>query len=159
MGEDVEPRRKYIEDHALDVKNLDVDLGKTRMEVEGLVKSGPEMVSMGKLPRTPRGKKVLGYAIEEAKNLGHNYVGTEHLLLGLLREGEGVAAQVLMNMGLMLDEVRKEVLHLLGAGDSAEGEAAEARRQIEEVVRARLHLPAAVRRDILTMVRDARGDR
>jgi ATP-dependent Clp protease ATP-binding subunit ClpC len=87
-----------------------------RLEVEKLVKSGPEMVTMGKLPQTPRAKKVIEYAIEEARNLNHNYVGTEHLLLGLLREHDGVAAQVLMNLGLKLEEVREEVLNLLGAG-------------------------------------------
>ncbi len=98
------------------LKNLDVDLRKVRLEVEKLVKSGPEMVTMGKLPQTPRAKKVIEYAIEEARNLNHNYVGTEHLLLGLLREHDGVAAQVLMNLGLKLEEVREEVLNLLGAG-------------------------------------------
>jgi len=98
------------------LKNLDVDLRKVRLEVEKLVKSGPDMVTMGKLPQTPRAKKVIEYAIEEARNLNHNYVGTEHLLLGLLREHEGVAAQVLMNLGLKLDDVREEVLNLLGAG-------------------------------------------
>src|SRR5690606_23501052 len=109
------------------LKNLDVDLRKVRLEVEKLVKPGPEMVTMGKLPQTPRAKKVIEYAIEEARNLNHNYVGTEHLLLGLLREHDGVAAQVLMNLGLKLEEVREEVLNLLGAGmdaddaDSAKG--------------------------------------
>ncbi len=98
------------------LKNMDVDLRKVRLEVEKLVKSGPDMVTMGKLPQTPRAKKVIEYAIEEARNLNHNYVGTEHLLLGLLREHEGVAAQVLMNLGLKLEEVREEVLNLLGAG-------------------------------------------
>ncbi len=98
------------------LKNLEVDLRKVRLEVEKLVKSGPDMVTMGKLPQTPRAKKVIEYAIEEARNLNHNYVGTEHLLLGLLREHEGVAAQVLMNLGLKLEEVREEVLNLLGAG-------------------------------------------
>ncbi len=98
------------------LKNLDIDLRKVRLEVEKLVKSGPEMVTMGKLPQTPRAKKVIEYAIEEARNLNHNYVGTEHLLLGLLREHDGVAAQVLMNLGLKLEEVREEVLNLLGAG-------------------------------------------
>ena len=102
------------------LKNLDVDLRKVRMEVEKLVKSGPDMVTMGKLPQTPRAKKVIEYAIEEARSLNHNYVGTEHLLLGLLREQDGVAAQVLMNLGLKLDEVREEVLNLLGA--TKEGE-------------------------------------
>ncbi len=105
------------------LKNLDVDLRKVRLEVEKLVKSGPDMVTMGKLPQTPRAKKVIEYAIEEARNLNHNYVGTEHLLLGLLREQDGVAAQVLMNLGLKLDEVREEVLNLLGAnGDLDEGQ-------------------------------------
>lgn len=102
------------------LKNLDVDLRKVRLEVEKLVKSGPDMVTMGKLPQTPRAKKVIEYAIEEARNLNHNYVGTEHLLLGLLREHEGVAAQVLMNLGLKLEEVREEVLNLLGAGVDTE---------------------------------------
>lgn len=98
------------------LKALDIDLRKVRLEVEKLVKSGPEMVTMGKLPQTPRAKKVLEYAIEEARNLNHNYVGTEHLLLGLLREQDGVAAQVLMNLGVKLEEGREEVLNLLGAG-------------------------------------------
>ncbi len=102
------------------LKNLEVDLRKVRLEVEKLVKSGPDMVTMGKLPQTPRAKKVIEYAIEEARSLNHNYVGTEHLLLGLLREHEGVAAQVLMNLGLKLDEVREEVLNLLGAGGDPE---------------------------------------
>jgi ATP-dependent Clp protease ATP-binding subunit ClpC len=98
------------------LKNLDVDIKKLRLEVEKLVKSGPDMVSMGKLPHTPRAKKVIEFAIEEARSLNHNYIGTEHLLLGLLRETEGVAAQVLMNLGLKLEDVRQEVLNLLGAG-------------------------------------------
>src|SRR3982075_1250028 len=79
------------------------------------------MVTMGKLPQTPRAKKVIEYAIKEARNLNHNYVGTEHLLLGLLREQEGVAAQVLMNLNLKLEEVREEVLNLLGHGMDAGG--------------------------------------
>ncbi len=98
------------------LKNLDVDIKKLRLEVEKLVKSGPDMVTMGKLPHTPRAKKVIEFAIEEARSLNHNYIGTEHLLLGLLRETEGVAAQVLMNLGLKLEDVRQEVLNLLGAG-------------------------------------------
>ncbi len=98
------------------LKNLDVDLRKIRLEVEKLVQSGPDMVTMGKLPQTPRAKKVIEYSMEEARNLNHNYVGTEHILLGLLREQEGVAAQVLMNLGLKLDDVREEVLNLLGHG-------------------------------------------
>lgn len=105
------------------LKNLDIDLRKIRLEVEKLVQSGPEMVTMGKLPQTPRAKKVIEYSMEEARNLNHNYVGTEHILLGLLREQEGVAAQVLMNLGLKLEDVREEVLNLLGHGlEGAESE-------------------------------------
>src|SRR5437899_1613986 len=106
------------------LKNLDIDLRKIRLEVEKIVQHGPggEQVVMGRLPHTPRAKKVIEYLIEEARNLNHNYVGTEHLLLGLLREQEGVAAQVLMNLGLKLEDVREEVLNLLGHNmDSGEG--------------------------------------
>src|SRR5690349_24135157 len=105
------------------LKNLDVDLRKVRLEVEKLVKSGPDMVTKDKLPQSPRAKKVIEYPIEEARNLNHNYVGTEHLMLGLLREHDCVAAQVLMNLGLKLEEVREEVLNLLGASnEGGEGE-------------------------------------
>src|SRR5437762_11971952 len=107
------------------LKNLDVDLRKIRLEVEKIVQTGPgsEMVTMGKLPQTPRAKKVIEYSVEEHKNLNHNYVGTEHLLLGLLREQEGVAAQVLMNLGLKLEDVREAVLNLLGHNMPNESEA------------------------------------
>jgi ATP-dependent Clp protease ATP-binding subunit ClpC len=98
------------------LKNLDIDLRKIRHEVEKLVRSGPDLVTMGRLPQTPRAKKVIEFSMEEARNLNHNYVGTEHILLGLLREQEGVAAQVLMNLGLKLEDVRREVLNLLGHG-------------------------------------------
>jgi ATP-dependent Clp protease ATP-binding subunit ClpA len=95
-------------------KNLDIDLRKVRIEIEKIVMAGPDLVTLGKLPQTPRAKKVIEYAIEEARNLNHDYVGTEHVLLGLLREGEGVAGEILMNLGLMLEDVREEVLNLLG---------------------------------------------
>src|ERR1019366_3849430 len=111
------------------LKNLDVDLRKIRNEVEKIVQAGPDMVTMGKLPQTPRAKKVIESAIEEARNLNHNYVGTEHLLLGLLREHDGVAAQVLMNLNLKLEEVREEVLNLLGAGGETEEPAQEKQGQ------------------------------
>jgi ATP-dependent Clp protease ATP-binding subunit ClpC len=98
------------------LKNFDVDIKKLRLEVEKHVKSGPDMVTIGKLPQSPRAKKVVEYAIDEARALNHNYVGTEHILLGLLRETEGIAAQVLLSLGLKLEEVRQEILNLLGAG-------------------------------------------
>jgi len=99
------------------MKNLGVDLAALRAEVEKLVKRGPDVVAMGKLPQTPRAKRVIEYAVEEARALNHNYVGTEHILLGLLRESEGIAAQVLMNLGLQIAEVRHEVLRLLGVAE------------------------------------------
>jgi ATP-dependent Clp protease ATP-binding subunit ClpC len=97
------------------LKQMGVDLTKIRTEVENIVKTGPSMVTMGQLPFTPRAKKVLELSLEEASNLGHNYIGTEHLLLGLIKENEGIAAQVLMNLGVKLEEVREEVLDFLGA--------------------------------------------
>ena len=103
------------------LKNMGIDLNKIRMEVEKIVKTGPSMVTMGQLPFTPRAKKVLELSMEEAGNLGHNYIGTEHLLLGLIKENEGIAAQVLLNLGVKLEDVREEVLDFLGA-DSAEDE-------------------------------------
>ncbi len=98
---------------AVVLNSLEVDLRKIRMEVEKIVQSGPDMVTMGKRPQTPRAKKVIEYAFEEARNLNHKHIGTEHLLLGLLREQDGVAAQVLMNLGAKLDDVRKQILELV----------------------------------------------
>jgi len=95
------------------LKNLDIDLYRVRSEIELIVQAGPDMVSIGRLPQTPRAKKVIEFAIEESRKLGHEYVGTEHLLLGLLRDDGGVASQVLLNMGLHLDQVRDEVLNIL----------------------------------------------
>ncbi|MEO6596238.1 MAG: ATP-dependent Clp protease ATP-binding subunit, partial [Planctomycetota bacterium] len=101
------------------LKAMTVDLEKIRHEVEKIVKTGPSMVTMGQLPFTPRAKKVLELSLEEASQLSHNYIGTEHLLLGLIRENEGIAAQVLMNLGVKLDEVREEVLEFLGASENS----------------------------------------
>src|SRR5262245_52633388 len=104
------------------LKNMGIDLTKIRAEVEKIVKTGPSMVTMGQLPFTPRAKKVLELSMEEASNLGHNYIGTEHLLLGLIKENEGIAAQVLMNLGVKLEDVREEVLEFLGADTQEEEE-------------------------------------
>jgi ATP-dependent Clp protease ATP-binding subunit ClpC len=104
------------------LKNMGIDLTKIRAEVEKIVKTGPSMVTMGQLPFTPRAKKVLELSMEEASNLGHNYIGTEHLLLGLIKENEGIAAQVLMNLGVKLEDVREEVLEFLGADSQEEEE-------------------------------------
>ena len=104
------------------LKNMGVDLARIRAEVEKLVKSGPSMVTMGQLPFTPRAKKVLELSMEEAHNLGHNYIGTEHLLLGLIKENEGIAAKVLTNLGVKLEDVREEVLEFLGADPTEDEE-------------------------------------
>ncbi len=142
------------------LKNLDVDLRKIRHEVENIVQSGPDMVTMGKLPQTPRAKKVIEYAMEEARNLNHNYVGTEHLLLGLLREQEGVAAQVLMNLGMKLEDVREEVLNLLGHGLEQGSEATERGGQKSEKQSGKSKTPAldSFGRDLTELARQGKLD-
>ena len=102
------------------LKSMEIDLRKVRLETEKLVKCGPDIVTMGKLPQTPRSKKVIEFAVEEARNLHHDYVGSEHILLGLLRESDGIAAQILMNLGIKSEDVRKAVLELLDAKKSGE---------------------------------------
>jgi ATP-dependent Clp protease ATP-binding subunit ClpC len=97
------------------LQKMGVSLENIRLEIEKLVQPGPATQIIGDIPFTPRSKKALELAAEEARSLGHNYIGTEHLLLGLIREGEGVASQVLMNLGLDLNTVRNEVMELLGS--------------------------------------------
>lgn len=101
------------------LQNLTVELPRVRAEVEKIIGKGDKVLSQG-ISYTPRAKKVIELAIEEGQNFGHNYVGTEHLLLGLLREGEGIAAQVLTNLGVDLKKVRREVVQLLG-GEAQQG--------------------------------------
>jgi ATP-dependent Clp protease ATP-binding subunit ClpC len=91
------------------LKNLNVDLLKVRLEVEKLVSPGSPTVQVGQPPFTPRAKRVIELAQEAATQLGSDVIGTEHLLLGLMKENEGIAAQVLINLGLKLDDVRDEV--------------------------------------------------
>jgi ATP-dependent Clp protease ATP-binding subunit ClpC len=93
------------------LQNLGLTPDNIRLEIEKLVQPGPSTVVSGDIPFTPRAKKVIELAMDEARNLGHNYIGTEHLLLGLIREGEGVASQVLLNLGLDLNKVRNEVIN------------------------------------------------
>ena len=97
------------------LQKMGVSLENIRLEVEKLVQPGPTTQIIGDIPFTPRAKKALELAAEEARSLGHNYIGTEHLLLGLIREGEGIASQVLMNLGMDLNSVRNEVMELLGS--------------------------------------------
>ncbi len=94
--------------------NLGVDLKTLRLEVEKLVEQGPATMSVGEIPFNPQAKKVLELSVEEARKFGHNYIGTEHLLLGLIKEGEGIAAHVLENMKVDVEKVQREVVKLLG---------------------------------------------
>lgn len=98
------------------LKDLGADLPKVRVEVEKLVKGGPDKLSMEQRPQTPRAKMVIEYAMDKANNLNHKYVGTEHLLLGLLDIQDGIAAQALLNLGLKPDTVRAAVLKQLRSG-------------------------------------------
>jgi len=101
---------------------MGLDLETVRMEVEKQVGSGPETKMVGNIPYTPRVKKVLALAGKEAKALGHSYVGTEHILLGLLREGDGVAAKVLKNLDVDIERTRNEILRELNPNFSPEDE-------------------------------------
>jgi ATP-dependent Clp protease ATP-binding subunit ClpC len=100
------------------LKNLGLNLEKIRIEIEKMVQPGPNTVISGDIPFTPQAKKTIELAMDEATSLGHNYIGTEHLLLGLIREGEGIAAQVLLNLGMDLNKVRMAVMDLLGTPSS-----------------------------------------
>jgi len=99
------------------LKSMGVNLKDARVEVEKIIGRGSGFVAV-EIPFTPRAKRVLELSLEEARQLGHNYIGTEHLLLGLIREGEGVAARVLENLGVDLSKVRSQIIRSLG--DNAE---------------------------------------
>ena len=107
------------------LQRLNLDLDTVRMEVEKHVGTGPETKMVGNIPYTPRVKKVLALAGKEAKALSHSYVGTEHILLGLLREGEGVAARVLESLNVDIDRTRQEILKELDPNFTSSGQAPE----------------------------------
>ncbi|OGZ69696.1 MAG: hypothetical protein A3D44_00445 [Candidatus Staskawiczbacteria bacterium RIFCSPHIGHO2_02_FULL_42_22] len=96
------------------LKNIGVDLHRIRLEVEKIVQIGPDGPSIGKLTNTPTTKRILDFSYLEARGLGHRRVGTEHLLLAILRDQESIACKILMNLGVKLEEVRQEVNFLLG---------------------------------------------
>ena len=102
------------------LESLEITVERVRAQVVRIVGSGEEVTS-GQIPFTPRAKKVLELALREALSLGHNYIGTEHILLGLLREGDGVAAQVLVSLGADLNVVRERVIGVLH-GTAAESQ-------------------------------------
>lgn len=95
------------------LQNLGVDLGKVRLEVEKLVKNKSATATGGALPQTPRAKKAIECAFEEAESLNHNDVDPDHILLGLLRDHDGMAIRVLANLGVQPDVVRGEILNFL----------------------------------------------
>src|SRR2546422_1654794 len=104
--------------------NMGVELNKVRSAVEFIIGRGDRMV-MGEIGLTPRAKRVIELAVDEARRLNHHYIGTEHLLLGLVREGEGIAAGVLESLGVSLEKVRSQVIEVL---KSSSGYSASARR-------------------------------
>ena len=99
------------------LESLGISLGAVRQQVEEIIGHGQQAPS-GHIPFTPRAKKVLELSLREALQLGHNYIGTEHILLGLIREGEGVAAQVLVRLGADLNRVRQKVVELVHTEES-----------------------------------------
>jgi ATP-dependent Clp protease ATP-binding subunit ClpC len=115
---------------ARSLESMGISLDQVRKDVEEAIGQGPSAPA-GHIPFTPRAKKVLELSLREALQLGHNYIGTEHILLGLVREGEGVGAQVLQKLGADLNRVRQQVLELLtgytgeGEAQSSEGETSE----------------------------------
>jgi ATP-dependent Clp protease ATP-binding subunit ClpA len=99
------------------LESLGISLVVVRQHVEEMIGQGQQAPS-GHIPFTPRAKKALELSLRESQQLGHNYIGTEHILLGLIREGEGVAAQVLVKLGADLNRVREQVLQILGDSES-----------------------------------------
>jgi Clp amino terminal domain, pathogenicity island component len=95
------------------LESLGISLEAVRQQVEQIIGRGKQAPASGRIPFTPRAKKVLELSLREALQLNHNYIGTEHILLGLIREGEGVAAQALVQLGADLDRVRRQVVRLL----------------------------------------------
>jgi hypothetical protein len=100
------------------LQNMNVELAKVRMAVEFIIGQGNHLV-IGEVGLTPRAKRVIELAIDESRGLGHNYIGTEHLLLGLVREGEGIAAGVLESLGVNLNRVRHEVIRVLNSPEDS----------------------------------------
>ena len=117
------------------LESLNISLEAVRAQVEEIIGQGGSSPS-GHIPFTPRAKKVLELSLREALQLGHNYIGTEHILLGLIREGEGVAAQVLVKLGADLSRVRQQVIQLLsgyqGPAGKGEGQPAGAKEEPQE---------------------------
>ncbi|MBI5418008.1 ATP-dependent Clp protease ATP-binding subunit [Candidatus Poribacteria bacterium] len=104
---------------AITLQNLGIDMESVKIEVEEMVVYGSSVLSIGEKPFSPAARKAIELAANEARNLGHNYIGTEHLLLGLIKEEEGIANKVLQNLGATYDKVEKEIMHILGGQESS----------------------------------------
>lgn len=102
---------------AYSLKNLGIDLRAVRLAVTDIVKPGPEIVTMGRLPHDAKAKKAINEAINAARELNHNYVGTEHLLLGLISQNDGIAYQVISGLGLTKETIKDEIINLLGVSN------------------------------------------
>ena len=115
------------------LESLDITVEEVRAQVARIVGQGDE-VTTGQIPFTPRAKKVLELALREALSLGHNYIGTEHILLGLVRENEGVAARILLDFDADAEKIRNEIIRMLsGPGRRQAGAGARPRREDEEL--------------------------
>jgi ATP-dependent Clp protease ATP-binding subunit ClpC len=144
------------------LQKLGLDLETVRLEVEKQVGTGPDQKMMGNIPYTPRVKKVLALAQKEAKALNHTYVGTEHILLGLLREGDGVAARVLKNLDVDIEQTRQEILKELDPNFAAQEESAPGEAQEKPVTekKGEIKTPAlkAFGRDLTEIARKGEMD-
>ncbi len=142
------------------LQKLGVDLESIRIEVEKLVQPGPQTQVVGDIPFTPRSKKALELAAEEARALGHNYIGTEHLLLGLVKEGEGMAYRVLLNLGLDLGKLRNEVMEILGNGIPGYGQQPQQQQPQDPGVKSTSKTPAidAYGRNLNKLAREGKLD-
>src|SRR4051812_2325613 len=142
------------------LQKLGLDLETVRMEVEKQVGTGPDQKMIGNIPYTPRVKKVLALAAKEAKALNHTYVGTEHILLGLLREGDGVAARVLKNLDVDIEQTRQEILKELDPNFAAQEEGAESSEKPAQEKKGEIKTPAlkAFGRDLTEIARKGEMD-
>ena len=142
------------------LQKMGLDLETVRLEVEKQVGTGPDQKLAGNIPYTPRVKKVLELSKKEAKALHHTYVGTEHILLGLLREGEGVAARVLRNLDIDIDQCRQEILHELDPNFESDDEVAAGMEEESEGGKKQVKTPAlkAFGRDLTEIAKKGEMD-
>ena len=142
------------------LQKMGLDLETVRLEVEKQVGTGPDQKLAGNIPYTPRVKKVLELSKKEAKALHHTYVGTEHILLGLLREGEGVAARVLRNLDIDIDQCRQEILHELDPNFEGDDEVAAGMEEESEGGKKQVKTPAlkACGRDLTEIAKKGEMD-